>query len=68
MPKSRQLVYSQAPRITVIAGWCSACHHPFEVTVGQYEPLSAANERLLASFDAHICDEDVNQAAARIVI
>ena len=63
MAKSRQLIYSKAPQVTVISGRCSLCYRPFDVSVGQHETLSAANERLLASFDAHVCNEDVNPNA-----
>jgi hypothetical protein len=31
------------------------------------ETLDVANQRLMSLFDDHVCDEDVSQAAARIV-
>lgn len=65
--RRRRLIPSRVEYGTPTAGGCSVCRRPFEVQIGTHEALSEANERLMAAFQAHICDEDANQAAARTV-
>lgn len=65
--RRRTLIPSKVEYGTIFGGGCSVCHRPFEVVVGGTESLSQAHERLLRAFNEHVCDEDANQAAARIV-
>ena len=67
MTARRKFIASKVLYGTTVAGRCSVCHRPFEVELGEKEALSAANERLMAQFNKHVCNEDVNQAAARIM-
>ncbi len=65
--RRRTLIPSNVEYGTPTAGRCSVCHRSFEIELGTHEALSAAKERLLAMFNEHVCNEDANQAAARIV-
>ena len=50
-----------------IAGRCSACHRPFEVDFSIEDSLPRVEVALKELFDAHNCDEDISQAAFRVV-
>jgi hypothetical protein len=65
--RRRRLIVSNVEFGTTTAGRCSVCHRPFEIELGPSEALSEAKERLMVLFEAHVCNEDANQAAARIV-
>ncbi len=39
----------------------------FDAELGASEAPSQANEKLMALFEQHACDEDVNQVAPRII-
>ena len=69
MPRLRRrtLVTTKVEFGTVTAARCSVCYRPFEVKVGASEALSEAYERLLNEFEKHVCDEDISQAAFRVV-
>ena len=62
-PRKRRLIASKVVYGTTAAGRCSVCHQAFEVQIGEHEALSGANERLMADFEQHTCDEDFSQAA-----
>ncbi len=66
-PKPRTLEISQKVHDIPVRGRCSQCRRPFEVRLIEHERLEPAKMGLQAMFDAHVCDEDANQAAARIV-
>jgi hypothetical protein len=62
--KKRELLVIESREGYVVAGRCSVCHRPFST------PLMVvvdASHDIVRQFDAHVCNEDVNQAAARIV-
>jgi hypothetical protein len=63
----RVLIVSSITYGAVVGGRCSICHRPFEVAPGKTESLSAIRERLNGLFEAHTCDEDISQAASRVV-
>jgi hypothetical protein len=65
--RRRTLIAYKVEYGTPTAGRCSVCYRVFEVELGAAEALSAANERLRALFDAHVCDEDSSVATLRIV-
>jgi hypothetical protein len=69
MPSTRRrtLIPTNVELGTPIAGRCSVCNTPFEISFGSMESLSHAHDRLLTQFNEHICHEDADQAAARIV-
>jgi hypothetical protein len=46
---------------------CTNCSHQFRVTSGKEFTVEDATETLQKQFDAHDCNEDASQAAARIV-
>ena len=48
-------------------GVCIKCGHQFKVTSGKTFTVEDATETLQKQFDAHDCNEDASQAAARIV-
>jgi hypothetical protein len=62
--KKRELIAIRRNGDYIVAGRCSICHRPFESRLAV--PQLASHE-VVSEFDAHICNEDVNQAAARIV-
>jgi len=64
MPKKRELIAIRRHENLVVAGRCSICHRPFESRL--LIPQLASRE-VAGEFDAHACDEDFSQAAARIV-
>ncbi len=76
-PRIWQYIHMRSRRRTLIpykveygtptAGRCSVCCRPFEVELGGAEALSAANERLRAMFNAHMCNEDMSLAAPPVV-
>lgn len=63
--RRRRLIVSRVEYGTPKAGRCSVCHELFEVELGSSEPLSAANERLLALFAQHVCGAESSLAALR---
>lgn len=46
---------------------CSNCGHQFRVTTGKTFTVEDATETLKKQFDAHDCNKDASQSAARIV-
>jgi hypothetical protein len=65
--RSRKFDVSKLQNGIPLGGRCSVCHRPFEVELRENEALIAAHDRLVVMFNQHVCDEDANQAAARIV-
>jgi hypothetical protein len=55
--RRRRLIFSKVEYGAPVAARCSVCHRPFEVELGDKEPLSAAHEKLAELFDSHTCDE-----------
>lgn len=64
MKRERELLATRRDAGYVIAGRCSICHRPFESPI---RIAAQASSQVFREFDNHACDEDVNQAAARIV-
>jgi hypothetical protein len=51
----------------LVAGRCSICHRPFEVDAEESDLPPSVRQELVALFEDHTCNEDVNQAAAPII-
>jgi hypothetical protein len=64
MPKRRELLAIRRHENLIVAGRCSICHRPFESSLAIPQ---LASRQVASEFDAHGCDEDFSQAAARIV-
>ena len=64
--RRRKLIVAKVLYGTPTAGRCSVCQRPFDVEIGKSEPLSHANERLVALFEQHVCNEDANRADAEV--
>jgi hypothetical protein len=64
MPKKRELLPIRRHDNLVVAGRCSICHRPFE---SRFVVPELASRAVKSEFDTHVCNEDANQAAARVV-
>jgi hypothetical protein len=64
MMEARRLIPMKYVDTFTVAGRCSACDRAFDSANGS--PIDASNE-VERQFDAHTCNEDVNQGAGRIV-
>jgi hypothetical protein len=64
---TRRLIFSNVTCGAPVAGHCSVCHRPFEIAFDDKMTLGEAHDRLAEMFNVHVCNEEVNQAAARIV-
>jgi len=64
MSKKRELLPVRRRDNLVVAGRCSICHRPFESSLAIPQ---VASRQIVSDFDVHTCDEDANQAAARVV-
>jgi hypothetical protein len=62
--KERELLVSKSNDGYIVGGRCSGCHRPFDSAI--HEPMAASNE-VVRQFESHACNEDANQAAARVV-
>jgi enhancing lycopene biosynthesis protein 2 len=65
MTKVRRLIPTRYANALVVEGRCSVCHRPFDSPLEKIA-IDASNQ-VVRDFDAHICNEDVSQAAAGIV-
>jgi|SRR5215469_9490892 len=56
----RRLIPTKLVRNVPVAGRCSICHRPFEVSVTSdlLESLRSSNHWLLVDFGSHTCHED----------
>jgi hypothetical protein len=64
MSKARELVITKLANGVAVEGRCARCQRPFETHATD---TIKANEELMALFADHVCNEDINQAAARVV-
>jgi hypothetical protein len=63
--RRRRLIFSKVEFGAPVSARCSVCNHSFEVILGKNDKLGTARGRLVAMFDEHVCQENVNHASER---
>jgi hypothetical protein len=67
MKREKELLITKSVHGIGVAGRCLKCGRPFGPDLDADTEPSRANKRMVNNFNAHTCDEDASQTAARIV-